>query len=99
MSPSTRNGHKRPFSETGPEFAPSDSEPVSSLFARLEIINRGISAFLEHGVDPLDDQIVNLDPFMKSDLAQRFVHALGQVKARMDDVWPRPPASRLPGHA
>jgi hypothetical protein len=72
---------------------------VSSLFASLEIVNRGISAFLEHGVDPLHDQIVNLDPFVKSDLAERFVNPIGQIQAGMNDIRPRPSASGLPGRA
>jgi hypothetical protein len=54
----------------GPQLAKrARRDPALSLFARLEIVNRVISAFLEHGVDPLHDQIVNLDPFVKSDLA------------------------------
>jgi hypothetical protein len=70
---------------------------ASSLLARYEVINCGISALAQCTTDPFRDEIMDFAALLEGGLAQRFVHRFGQVKlkARMGDIPPWP-VSGLP---
>jgi hypothetical protein len=74
-------------------------EVPSSLSARLEIVDRWITALPEREIDPLHDEVMDFAALFEGGLSQRFVDRFGQVKARMDDIWPRPASSGLDGLA
>src|SRR5260370_42507717 len=67
--------------------AQNEQTPNSSLPARTEIINRGITALSERKIDPLHDEIMDFASLFESDLAQSFVDRFEQVQASMYDIW------------